>query len=75
MWCNALEHDVKSRGHFFATVNYIHHNPVKHGYVKLWQEWAYSSAEEYLAQYGRKRALANWKAYDISKMGIDWDID
>ena len=42
VWCNVLEHAIKSERHFWATVNYIHHNPVKHGYVKKWQEWTFS---------------------------------
>ena len=28
-------------------VNYIHHNPVKHGYVDETVHWRYSSARDY----------------------------
>lgn len=48
VWYRSFERAIKSRGHFFATVNYIHNNPVKHGYVKRWQDWPFSSAAEYL---------------------------
>jgi len=30
-------------------VDYIHHNPVKHGYVKRAVEWPYSSIHRYIA--------------------------
>jgi len=56
-----------------AVLNYIHHNPVKHGYVKKWIEWPYSSASIYLDQKGRKQVLQDWKEYDISAMGQNWD--
>jgi putative transposase len=73
VWCNALETGIKSERHFWATVNYIHHNPVKHGHVDKWTEWPYSSAATYLKSVGREQALKNWKEYDISEMGRDWD--
>ena len=73
VWCNALETAIKSEGHFWATVNYIHHNPVKHKHVDKWTEWPYSSAVTYLKAVGREQALKNWREYDISEMGKDWD--
>ena len=41
VWFNALEHGIKSERHFWATVNYIHHNPIKHDYVKKWEDWPF----------------------------------
>jgi putative transposase len=68
-----METAIKSERHFWATVNYIHHNPVKHGHVDKWTDWPYSSAEAYLKSVGKEQALKNWKEYDISEMGKDWD--
>lgn len=73
VWCNTLEKTIKSERHFQAAMNYIHHNPVKHGYVKKWTDWPYSSAAEYLEKTGRDQALKTWREYDISGMGKDWD--
>jgi putative transposase len=73
VWCNALETAIKSDRHFWATVNYIHHNPVKHGHADKWTGWPYSSAGTYLKSVGREQALKNWREYDISEMGEDWD--
>ncbi len=72
-WFNALEHGIKSDRHFFATINYILNNPVKHEYVKRWRDWPFSSAKQYLEDVGRKEALRRWKEYDIKRMGA-WDV-
>ncbi|MEP7273143.1 MAG: hypothetical protein ABI882_16710 [Acidobacteriota bacterium] len=37
-----FERPMKSQRQFWATMNYVHHNPVHHGYVEQWQEWLLS---------------------------------
>ena len=69
----ATERFMRSERHFFATVNYVHNNPVHHGYVLLWTEWAWSSAAEYLEQMGRAEAERVWKEYPIRDYGKKWD--
>ena len=54
---------------------YIHHNPVKHGYVDDWKDWAHSSAAEYLERIGRERALEIWREYPVLDYGREWDPD
>lgn len=73
VWNNAIEKAIKNDRHFKATLNYILHNPVKHGYVKKWTDWPYSSATDYLEQRGREQILKDWDEYDISEMGKNWD--
>lgn len=53
--------------------NYVHNNPVHHGYVRLWTEWPWSSAGEYLEQLGRAEAERVWKEYPILDYGKTWD--
>ena len=48
-------------------------NPVHHGYVKLWTEWPWSSAAEYLERTGRAEAEQVWKEYPILDYGRKWD--
>jgi putative transposase len=55
-WCNAFERYIRSDRHFFASLNYVHHNPVHHGYVEKWLDWPWSSAAEFIAQIGRTAA-------------------
>ena len=34
VWYNCFERPMKSERHFWATLNYVHNNPVHHGYVR-----------------------------------------
>jgi putative transposase len=73
VWHRAAETAMKSEGHFWATINYVHHNPVKHGYVQKWQDWPYCSAAQYLKCVGRERALEIWRSFPIRNYGAKWD--
>ncbi|MDF3130705.1 hypothetical protein P0Y35_15960 [Kiritimatiellaeota bacterium B1221] len=64
---------IRSDAHKWSTFNYIHHNPVKHGYVDKWTDWAYGSARQYLKQTPRASVLAAWKAFPVLGMGKGWD--
>ncbi|WP_265596350.1 hypothetical protein [Verrucomicrobium sp. BvORR106] len=73
VWFRCAETIMKSESHFWATLNYVHHNPVKHGYVDKWMDWPYSSAEEYIGQMGEPEASRIWKNYPINEYGRGWD--
>ncbi len=64
---------MRSERHFWATLNYIHNNSVKHGYVKRWQDWPFSSAKQFIEKYGRERTLEIWKEYPVLEYGVGWD--
>jgi putative transposase len=59
--------------HYHATVNYIHHNPVRHGYVTKWTDWPWSSAHDFLETHGRLEAERLWKTYPLQDFGQGWD--
>ncbi len=42
------EHCVKNDNDYQTRFNYIHYNPVKHGYVKQTKDWPYSSFHQYV---------------------------
>ena len=73
VWHRAAETAMKSERHFWATVNYVLHNPVRHGYVERWQDWPYSNAAEYLEKVGREETERRWREYPILDYGRDWD--
>ncbi|HEX6715789.1 MAG TPA: transposase, partial [Pyrinomonadaceae bacterium] len=73
VWHNCFERTMRSRRHFWATMNYVHHNPVHHGYVDHWQDWPWSSAGEFVEAVGRPRALELWLQYPILGYGKKWD--
>jgi putative transposase len=73
VWCNAAETAMKSEAHFWASLNYVLHNAVRHGYAGYWQDWPYSNAAQYLAEVGRETAERRWRAYPVLDYGEDWD--
>ncbi len=72
-WHRCAETAMKSERHYWATLNYVLNNAVRHGYVERWQDWPYSNAEDYLAAIGRERAEAIWRDFPILDFGADWD--
>jgi putative transposase len=68
-----VERAMRSDRHFWATLNYVHHNPVHHGYVSRWTDWPWSSATAYLAQTGTTEAARIWLDYPLRDYGQGWD--
>jgi putative transposase len=73
VWFNCVETGMKSDRHFWATLNYVHHNPVHHGYVQQWQDWPFSSGAAFLEKTDREQAARLWKEYPVLDYGKDWD--
>lgn len=74
VWFNCFDRNMKSERHFWASLNYIHHNAVHHGYVDRWQDWPYSSASKFLDAVGHQKAVEIWKEFPVLDYGKDWDI-
>ena len=45
-----LEHLIRDDANYQRHVDYVHVNPLKHGYVKRVQDWPYSTCHRYVAQ-------------------------
>ena len=73
VWHSASDRGMRGPEHFWATVNYIHHNPVKHGYVEKWEDWPFSSAADFLEEFGRGQAIDLWRRYPVLDYGKGWD--
>jgi putative transposase len=73
VWTAPCDRCIRNDGHLWASLNYIHHNPVKHDYCEKWTDWPWSSAESYLEAVGRKEALNRWRAYPVLEYGKGWD--
>jgi putative transposase len=43
VWYRYSDRFIRSEAHFYTTLNYVHFNPVKHGWVTTPYEWAESS--------------------------------
>lgn len=74
VWYNYFDRDMRSNRHFWASINYVHNNPVRHGYVEKWQEWPFSSAHEFIDSYGHDETLRIWREFPILDYGKGWDV-
>ncbi len=72
-WFGCADRHMRSEAHYWATLNYIHHNPVHHGYVEQWQDWPYSSAAGWIEKVGVDDAQRLWQAFPILDYGKGWD--
>jgi putative transposase len=73
VWHRCSDRAIRDERHFWVTMNYIHHNPVRHGYVTRWEEWPFSSASSFVTSVGRERATAIWRNYPLKNYGARWD--
>ncbi|MFC7338369.1 transposase [Haloferula chungangensis] len=73
VWYSVADRAMRGSEHYWATLNYIHHNPVKHGYTDNWLDWPFSSAQDYLNEVGRAEAIKIWKNFPILDYGKGWD--
>jgi putative transposase len=74
VWHDFEDRCMRGEGHYWTTLNYVHNNPVKHGYVKRWQEWPFSSVHAYLAAKGREWMVDLWLSYPVLNYGDKWDL-
>ncbi len=73
VWFNTYERRISSHGHHIAAIHYVHHNPVRHGYVVKWDDWEWSSAKEYLDRLGRDEVARRWREFPLLNFGAGWD--
>ncbi len=74
VWFGCLDRKIHNDKHHMAAINYVQHNPVKHGYVMNWDQWRWPSAAEYIARVGREEAMRRWNEYPILNFGKGWDV-
>jgi putative transposase len=74
VWYRCEDRCMRSEAHYYTTLNYIHNNPVKHGYVKKWTDWPYSSVHFYLETKGREWLADLWRGYPVLNYGEKWDV-
>jgi putative transposase len=73
VWYKFADRRIRDEQHYFRALNYLHYNPVKHGYVSEPYGWAWSSVHSYFETKGRDWLRARWKEFPIGNWGIGWD--
>lgn len=54
VWWNYWDNCIRNEETFYKRFNYIHYNPVKHGYVEKCEDYQFSSYNHYLRQSGQE---------------------
>lgn len=73
VWYRFTDRAIRSEGHYYAALNYIHYNPVKHGWTESVYDWPQSSVHWYLEHYQREWLRDLWTRYPIKDYGQGWD--
>jgi putative transposase len=73
VWFRYSDRAIRSQAHYYTTLNYIHYNPVKHGWVQSPYDWTESSVHWYLEHQGREWLRDLWSQYPVRDYGNTWD--
>lgn len=74
VWYKFADTFIRNEAHFHTAFNYIHYNPVKHGYVSDTYEWHWSSLSMYFDDMGRDWLRDHWRMYTPGvDFGKGWD--
>ena len=73
VWYRFADRQIRSERHYYTTLNYIHCNPVKHGYVQRSLNWTCSSLHWYLEHFGVEWIRDLWREYPVRDYGQGWD--
>jgi len=73
VWYQYWDRFPRSEGEFWMYFNYIHQNPIKHGYVPTREDihqalvqYAFSSYHHYLREYGEALLTDIWRRYPVT---------
>lgn len=73
VWYRFTDRIIRNESHYWATLNYIHYNPIKHGYAEKMSDWPWSSVHEYYETWGEEKLKDVWGKYPVKDYGKGWD--
>jgi putative transposase len=73
VWHRFSDRIIRSERHYYASLNYIHANPVRHGRVARAADWAWSSLSMYMEIVGSEELADWWRRYPVGEYGKGWD--
>jgi putative transposase len=65
VWWNYWDRNIRTERDFYVRFNYIHHNPVKHGYAKCNADYPFSSYQYYVKKLGAEFLQDAERSYPI----------
>lgn len=63
VWYSYWDTCIRTEADYWTRFNYIHNNPVKHGYVQRHEDWDFSSYRYYLRAKGQDWLADCWQRY------------
>jgi putative transposase len=74
VWYKFFDHKIRDDTHYYLALNYIHYNPIKHGYVNDAYDWQWSSLSLYCEDHGREWLREKWNRFPPGPdFGNGWD--
>lgn len=65
VWHNYWDTCIRTEADYWTRFNYVHYNPIKHGYVSQFEAWPFSSYKYYLDQKGKDWLLDLFERYPV----------
>jgi len=76
IWFQYWDHCIRNEKDFFLHFNYIHHNPVKHGYIKTQEEvlnYEFCSYKDWMNKKGAEWLASSFERYPIKDFTVEGD--
>lgn len=71
IWQKYCDKEIRDEDEFWTRFNYIHYNPVKHGYVRHPEDWKHSSYKYYIGLKGEEWLNDCWESYPAIKFNFE----
>jgi putative transposase len=75
VWYRYTDRKMRDEKHYWTAINYIHYNPIKHGWSSCADDWLCSSFKNFFDTFGRDYLVDKWREYPIGNFGDNWDDD
>ncbi|HIE25662.1 TPA: hypothetical protein EYP66_00065 [Candidatus Poribacteria bacterium] len=75
VWYRYADRKMRNERHYWTAINYIHYNPIKHGWSSRADGWLCSSFKNFFDTFGRDYLVDRWREYPIGTFGDNWDDD
>ncbi len=73
IWQNYWDWCIRSEKDFLTHLNYIHHNPVKHGYVQNMEDYPFSSYTHWIDRKSKDWIHTVFETHPVIDFTIDHD--
>lgn len=74
VWHNYWDTCIRGEADYWTRFNYVHYNPIKHGYVLQSEDWPFSSYHHYLGRKGQDWLIDVFRQYPVVDL-TDFDRD